>query len=465
MNSSGNPVNAKIFITGHDTDSSHVYSSQSTGFYARPIEPGTWQVTYSASGYISQTQMIEIADWETSIVKDIQLLVPCDVTFAVTSQSVPMVGASVNFNGIVKTTDANGTVIFNDITEGNGYNYSISQIGYFQANGTVGVFADKTFAVELVPETATVYSVVFDVKHLSVPVDNATVLFNGVEQQTSSTGTVTFTNILQGIGLDYSVSKSGFRTESGLIDVSGDEGVSVELIPLFDVVFSVSHLGVPIEGVTVSFNGSDQLTTLAGTLTFGDVLYGLEYSYTVSKLGYVSVTGAIDVISAKNIDIELAPLFTVLFDVSFNSLVQETATDGTTSFIDVLYGTGYNYAVSLTDYHSVTGQVDVTENKSISIEMDPVSVQLPDGANSIISVWPNPFSDEIHVRIYLNKPSFVNLSIYSMDGKLVSAIASGFYYEGGKVFNCLEKSLNSGGYIIRLQVGEKTYSQIIQHIR
>jgi len=72
-NTTGNPLKAKVFITSHDTDSSYVYSSPTTGFYARPIEPGTWQVTYSAYGYLSQTKTISVADWDSSVKQDIIL--------------------------------------------------------------------------------------------------------------------------------------------------------------------------------------------------------------------------------------------------------------------------------------------------------------------------------------------------------------------------------------------------------
>lgn len=72
-NISNEPVKAKVFITGHDADSSYVYSSSSTGFYARPIEPGTWDVTYSAKGYFPQTKTITISDWNSKVTQNIIL--------------------------------------------------------------------------------------------------------------------------------------------------------------------------------------------------------------------------------------------------------------------------------------------------------------------------------------------------------------------------------------------------------
>ena len=51
----GDPIKAEIFIDGHDADSSWVYSSEETGRYQRTIFAGSYNVTYSAPGYYSQT--------------------------------------------------------------------------------------------------------------------------------------------------------------------------------------------------------------------------------------------------------------------------------------------------------------------------------------------------------------------------------------------------------------------------
>jgi hypothetical protein len=45
------PVPARIFIIGHDKDSSHVYSDTLTGSFVRLIAPGTWDLLFSATGY------------------------------------------------------------------------------------------------------------------------------------------------------------------------------------------------------------------------------------------------------------------------------------------------------------------------------------------------------------------------------------------------------------------------------
>jgi hypothetical protein len=55
----GNPVSARVFISGHDIDSSQVYSDTLRGRFVRLIAPGTWNLTFSATGY-SDTTVINV---------------------------------------------------------------------------------------------------------------------------------------------------------------------------------------------------------------------------------------------------------------------------------------------------------------------------------------------------------------------------------------------------------------------
>ncbi|NLV19900.1 MAG: hypothetical protein GXY51_10510 [Bacteroidetes bacterium] len=48
----GDPVKARIFVSGHDIDSSHVYSRSSTGTFVRLISPGAWDLLVTAEGYL-----------------------------------------------------------------------------------------------------------------------------------------------------------------------------------------------------------------------------------------------------------------------------------------------------------------------------------------------------------------------------------------------------------------------------
>lgn len=51
----GSPIKAQITVVGHDVDNSQVFSDSATGFYLRMLAPGTYNITFSAPGFISQT--------------------------------------------------------------------------------------------------------------------------------------------------------------------------------------------------------------------------------------------------------------------------------------------------------------------------------------------------------------------------------------------------------------------------
>ncbi|MCX6252930.1 MAG: M14 family zinc carboxypeptidase, partial [Bacteroidia bacterium] len=52
---SSSPVSAKVFISGHDKDSSHVYSDTLAGSFVRLLSPGSWTLTFTANGYNDTT--------------------------------------------------------------------------------------------------------------------------------------------------------------------------------------------------------------------------------------------------------------------------------------------------------------------------------------------------------------------------------------------------------------------------
>ena len=64
---SGAPLYAKVYISGHDEDSSHVYTDPQVGDYHRLIKGGTYNVTYSAQGYISKTFPVQVVDGQATV--------------------------------------------------------------------------------------------------------------------------------------------------------------------------------------------------------------------------------------------------------------------------------------------------------------------------------------------------------------------------------------------------------------
>ncbi|MFO7878749.1 MAG: PKD domain-containing protein, partial [Bacteroidales bacterium] len=70
----GNPLSdVKVEIVGHDQDNTEVYTSAPVGNYHRPINEGSWDVTFSKTGYQSQTHTVSVVN-DDSTRLDVQLI-------------------------------------------------------------------------------------------------------------------------------------------------------------------------------------------------------------------------------------------------------------------------------------------------------------------------------------------------------------------------------------------------------
>ena len=96
----GEPIEATVFIAGHDHHGSEVSSHLPAGDYHRPIKDGTYTVTYSAYGYEPQTITVSVNDNE-AVNQDVQLSpipnTPLSAYF-VAEREVVTVGSPVWFN-------------------------------------------------------------------------------------------------------------------------------------------------------------------------------------------------------------------------------------------------------------------------------------------------------------------------------------------------------------------------------
>jgi len=134
-NTDGDPLDAKIEIVGHDKDNSEVYTSTNLGDYYRPIAPGTYSVTYSCEGYISQTHTLTVSDWQTTLENNVVLLQAEQIALSgtVTDQTtgLPIENAQISFIGTsINNTysNASGQYIIT-VSEGN-YQIQAYKTGY-----------------------------------------------------------------------------------------------------------------------------------------------------------------------------------------------------------------------------------------------------------------------------------------------------------------------------------------------
>ncbi|HBS87689.1 MAG: hypothetical protein A2W91_15610 [Bacteroidetes bacterium GWF2_38_335] len=98
------PLEAMVYIDGHDLDNSHVYSELPHGDYYRMLNEGNYDVTYSCPGYRSKTISVNITNGIETIL---------DVELA----NLSMVPPYANFNASETNLSCSGEVSFNNLSE------------------------------------------------------------------------------------------------------------------------------------------------------------------------------------------------------------------------------------------------------------------------------------------------------------------------------------------------------------
>lgn len=63
----GDPIKAKVWILGHDLDSSHVYSSLPAGDFHRLLYAGTYELEFKAPGYFPRTLPVQVVNEEAAV--------------------------------------------------------------------------------------------------------------------------------------------------------------------------------------------------------------------------------------------------------------------------------------------------------------------------------------------------------------------------------------------------------------
>ncbi|MFH1197605.1 MAG: M14 family zinc carboxypeptidase [bacterium] len=128
-NQTGAPIKAEVSITGHDIDNSSVFSSASNGNYHRPIKAGTYNITFSADGYTSQTFNNIVVTDQATVDLNVQLISPALTDWQTTITINDAAGL-----------ESNQAVVFGKaLTATNGIDASLGEVN-ITTNPTVGVF-------------------------------------------------------------------------------------------------------------------------------------------------------------------------------------------------------------------------------------------------------------------------------------------------------------------------------------
>jgi flagellar hook assembly protein FlgD len=155
-NASNTPLAATLHIVGIDKD---IVTDQDVGDYHRILKPGTYSITASSLGYISQTVTGVVVAAGTGTTVDFTLQQAQTLTFSghvkdINGLAVASATIDLNTNGIgVAQTDANGAFAIQNVPEGT-YIISVQQSGYTRINTVYAMNVQNQYPIVLVLQPA-----------------------------------------------------------------------------------------------------------------------------------------------------------------------------------------------------------------------------------------------------------------------------------------------------------------------
>ncbi|MBK9355934.1 MAG: hypothetical protein IPN08_00835 [Bacteroidales bacterium] len=155
--SSGNPVEAKVTLVGHDALNTEVYSTALHGDYYRPVKAGTYTIEVSAPCYVTQTLTNRTITDYNSVIQNFQLVPTAGVTTTAVTSITTISAVSggtvicegslpVTARGVCWSTGVNPTIADSHTTDGSGS-------GSFTSNLT-GLLPSYTYHVRAYVTTA-----------------------------------------------------------------------------------------------------------------------------------------------------------------------------------------------------------------------------------------------------------------------------------------------------------------------
>ena len=139
------------------------------------------------------------------------------------------------------------------------------------------------------------------------------IVFNKETKQTGDSGVVSYSDLDVPAKLAYTLSKEGYVAKVGSIQVLKDDSIVLRMSPVpemvsltLTVVDSISNLA--LSGVEVSLHNETKQTDANGGVNFSDLEVANSFTYTLSKEGYVSKEGSIQVTKTDSITLSMAPV-------------------------------------------------------------------------------------------------------------------------------------------------------------
>jgi len=413
-------VNTGSSISGARVSGGGYSGSTNTSGYKRfsSLSFGSYTFTASKTGYDSGSGSVFISTSTASNSVTIYLT-PIPTTGSITvyvkdaNTGDSISGATVSGNGYSGTTNTSGYKTFSSLSFGS-YTFTASKTGYDSGSGSVSISTSTTsnsVTIYLTP-TPTTGSITVYVRDIETGayISGAAVSGDG-SGTTNSSGYKVFSDMSFGT-YSFSVSKSGYYTNSGSVTISSSatsKSVTIYLAPIptsgtITVYVKDASSGAVISGASV-FTASDSgSTNTSGYVVFSSLPFG-SYNFSASKSGYRSGSGSASISTSattNSITIYLTKLPTsgtitvTVRDKDTNAVLSgatvsgggycgTTSASGTVGFSKLPFTT-YTFTASKYGYDSNTVSATISATsatKSITIYLEKKKVDAGVGGKSV----------------------------------------------------------------------------------
>jgi thiol-disulfide isomerase/thioredoxin len=384
----------------------------------------------------------------------------------------PGVNGEKDFYSVMKKMlpTASGTVLNAPINNGDyvimqnswalDYIYDITQlavVGFIQNNMNKEVFQAALSSEDPLVPVYNLDAEVLDVQNVTTTncfgslSPKVTIRNNGQETLTSMT-------------IEYSVNGGEVQSTdwTGSLDFLGTELIQLDEL-LFDV---LDTNNLQIVGINPNGSGDDytpnntldfeftQAPNLSGAVNLF-MLFDNEPSETTWELfnsagdviqsgGPYDTPGGMKIEALSVSDMDCYEL--VMYDAGGNGMCCDN-------------GNGY-YAVIYGNNQTAFEGSDFTDLDRNQFNFDPVGIGEKTVFNEM-SVFPNPVSDVLNVSFNLFENSNVEIRVYDLLGKIVYENVEAFSQSGKKDYTLNLNDFESGVYLLKMNIGEKTYVEKI----
>jgi len=384
------------------------------------------------------------------------------VTLKITDGINLIDSAEVQFVNIIDTTLNGGVVVFANTLAISDKRYTINKLGYLDYTGTIGEINSDTTITILIQKLPDICFTVFE-DQMVLP--NASITFDNRTIVTDENGFANFIDIMPG-SKNFKVWLDGYDDTTGIIVVNDiDVCYSIQLhkTPTYTARFLITDEFGLLENASVEINNVFANSGVDGIIDFEGLCKG-TYNYEITKQGYNTLLGVIDVFSDTLIAINFKHIpYAVSLNVmgttgnalegaliTINNETLQTSIEGTVVFDSIVPAQGIAFTIFKEGFNIYNGTFDLVD-KDIEFDVVLIMLGMTDEIRPYLTVYPNPLTSSRALTL-ISANKIDKIEVINYEGR---QIYSEELYQNQGVLMLTD--LKAGVYVLQVMIHDKRY--------